>query len=183
MKKIFVLFDRCLLALLVTALLLTMPIGCGGRIETDDSGQPTESFLQEIATDFSAFMNSDGSTVYTVDACYGIYDHCIAVEFSGTEDASKERMEEIAGTVFSFWSGRDVWIWQNGDFFTLGDAYEKELLTDEQVRAIADARNNGQIETDAEGKPTERFLQNVAEDYANHLYQNHPFDVAKKSVV
>ena len=146
-KKRKPLFCTVLLFLLAALMLTSCASKDDYTIETDEAGNPSESQLAQIAEDFFNYFYADAPNPpekndhISVDRCYGIYDGSVPVMFSLISVSISEDVE-IGGSKFHYSSGNRIYVWKNGDIFTLQEAYDQDLLTKEHLQTIAEIHNN-----------------------------------------
>ena len=76
-----------------------------------------------------------------IEFCYGIFDGCIPVTFYLSAAFDSHEIT-VAGCTFHFQSSNFFFVWRNGQFCFIEEAYERGWLTAEQVAEIADIHNN-----------------------------------------
>ena len=106
----------------------------------------TDELLAQIEKDYAEYQYANGANPeidgpWPIEYCYGIYNGCVAVMFSepafcmGWED-------EVADSVFRYRDGSFIYIWNNGTFERITEAYEQGLLSKEDVAMIAEIHDN-----------------------------------------
>ena len=98
---------------------------------------PSEELLRQIEQDFSS-----GEDVYNVKNYYGNYNGSIPVMFLMPENGAI-RSVEVAGSYIHYNGGNSIWVWKDGDFYSLDEAYELKLLTKDDIAMIAYFHNSG----------------------------------------
>ena len=112
--------------------------------EAEPVAPPSEELLVLIENDYSAFCNSDGRTYLT--RYYGEYSDCVPVMF--LEPIPGVIMDidiEVAGSVFHYTDPIEITVWKDGEFYTLQEAYDQNLLTKEQIATIASIHSSGEF--------------------------------------
>lgn len=93
------------------------------------------------------------------DAYYGTYDGCIVVLDPGNLTAI--RSIEVAGYNFIFGNSFTIWVYRNGEFYKLEEAYEAGILIETQIAAIFE-------------RHADYLKEKFGEDYYNALYGENP---------
>jgi hypothetical protein len=110
---------------------------------------PDENILEHIEKDFTDFMYKDVDPElvdperFQIMRCYGTYDGCVPIMFSGFLEHCALWDSEIAGSVIHYGDGNYIRVWKNGDFLPIDEAYTQGWLTAEQIKTIAEIHNNG----------------------------------------
>ena len=73
------------------------------------------------------------------DCFYGNYGDCAVFFVSG--DAAVVKTITIAGVSFQYGYDWEIYVWQNGQFKTLEEAYSANWLTQEDIESIANVHN------------------------------------------
>ena len=89
--------------------------------------------LARIEADYAKHL---GGKKEPIAYCYGIYHGCVAVMFDGPA-TELIWTEEIAGVSIRHGTGHYIWVWKNGSFVELKEAYSQGLLTKEDIETIA----------------------------------------------
>jgi len=78
---------------------------------------------------------------------YGSYNDAVAVVLSDSYHMSTDNIwqDKIDGVAFTYFSGDEIKVWKNGDFYTLRTAYESGLITKGDLLTIAYARRVSQL--------------------------------------
>ena len=108
---------------------------------------PDEKILEHIEKDFADYLavtskydpKKDG--LIPIEYCYGTYNDCVPVMFS-LPSTGALREVEVAGSIICYRSGASIYVWNDGKFFLIEEAYERGLLTKEHVAKIAYIHNN-----------------------------------------
>lgn len=101
-----------------------------------------EKELQEAALHkwghefFWTHLDSEGNLSEGGSRYYGIYGDCVAV-FQQTMLCWVET-KQVADSEFTHSSSFVIWIYHDGEFCTIEEAWEQELLTKEQVALMAE---------------------------------------------
>lgn len=115
--------------------------GAGNETSLDKLLKQIESdYLSELKKSGGYDPNVDG--VYRVKNYYGTYNDCVPVMFSMPETGAMKEVY-IAGVVFHYTGSNTIIVWRDGEFFSLNEAYELELLTKDHIKAIASVHNSG----------------------------------------
>ena len=79
-----------------------------------------------------------------IEVYYGTYNGSIPVmmRFINGGSAGVVGQDVVADIPFHYGSGNRIIVWENGQFHGLQEAYDLGLLTQEDLRSIADLRNN-----------------------------------------
>jgi hypothetical protein len=117
-----------------------------------------------------------GAEVVTVEDSYIFKDNMLGIYFP---------YESVAGEIISYLDGNRIYVWKDGEIFTVTKAYEQGILTQEDVAALADMQNNKQyldvrplyVRSLTAGdsgfrleKPSKELQKRFAEEYV--AYQN-----------
>lgn len=105
---------------------------------------PTEGLLVQISKDFCEYhvekYNFDPEIHggFYVAKYYGTYNNTVPVILEGTgiSYATVITTETVAGYTFTYPCSNTMWVWNNGSFYSLQDAYDKGLLTKEDIAEI-----------------------------------------------
>lgn len=99
---------------------------------------PIELTLEEKREIVWEYLDSIKETEYSYGVrCFGNFDGAYAVMIDGPFMYSSEmRSEEVAGYVFTFTNGQKLRIYHEGIFYSLLEAYERGIITKENVAAI-----------------------------------------------
>jgi len=75
-----------------------------------------------------------------IDKCYGIYGDSVAVVMALKSHVFPPSADYIEVEGFEFWfsTGLHIVIWNNGNFYSLQDAFDKGFLTLENLKTIHD---------------------------------------------
>lgn len=140
-----------------------------------------DGFLPDIAYGTlieTYWMQYPDAEYVSVREYYGEYDgNVLAAMIDAGDVTANEWSEEVAGCIFQYGDGNRVTVLCNGKFYTLPEAYKKELLTEESVREIfskySAIHDGAYIEVK---KPSEKdvFLKKAEEirEYANDRFEN-----------
>ena len=121
---------------LIILLLLSIVSGCGEKKQTmlTISGALKEevgnAWLEERGREIS-WYEAGGSNRY-----YGTYGEAVAIFSPGITDAIWEI--NVAGESLMWHSGFSISVYKEGKFCSLEEAYENGILTQENVKSIAD---------------------------------------------
>jgi len=106
------------------------------------------------------------------DAYLGTFDGAVVMFMAG-DDASI-RIQVIAGVTFTHSLLSEIFVWKEGVFFTLQNAYQENILTQENIVAIGNTFNSrtgdDMPNTPPQNLDTETRLQ-IKQDYFNQLIQ------------
>lgn len=136
---------------LLVALISCMFVSCANlRGTADDThingGYQDAELMEKIADDYRDYCYEKWKihTTFWVEYCYGVYDDSVPVMMDGREVATShaERDVEIGKVVFHYRDGKSIEVWKDGDFYTLEEAYEQGLITEDHLHEIADVHNN-----------------------------------------
>lgn len=99
--------------------------------------------IEMIEADYTRYMTEnyrydpEYGPLY-VQCYYGRFNNAAAVLMGGPFDYTQaEVTKEIAGSVFYYSCGHYIEIWKNGEFFSVEEAYEKGILTKEDVKVLS----------------------------------------------
>ena len=130
------------LLLLLAALTVT---SCTKQPEIE---QPDEALLAQVKKDYYYFRfgedyNPEIDGEITTVLYYGLYNDYAVVLFEGTWQVfTATREEKIAGYDFQFANYGMIYLWKDGAFFALTEAYEQNLLTKKQIASISKIHEN-----------------------------------------
>ncbi|MBR6426272.1 MAG: hypothetical protein IKS28_00445 [Clostridia bacterium] len=106
---------------------------------------PSKELLEQIAGDFAAFMNkkfnyrlsAEELKGFYVERYYGEYNGAVPVKVEGLLHTTAVELYVVAG--YGVWNndGNKIWVWKDGNFYLLSDAYENGILTEEDIANIA----------------------------------------------
>ncbi|MDR2578013.1 MAG: hypothetical protein LBC70_04260 [Chitinispirillales bacterium] len=72
---------------------------------------------------------------------YGTFGGYVVIMFnSAVRQAIGE--ETVAGVTINYVDSRRILVWTDGSFYRLQESYEKKILTEQNIRLIANAQNN-----------------------------------------
>ena len=141
--------------ILSMVLIVCMLTACGALKGAADNqhvngGYQDAALMEEIANDYMNYLrdtqNYDPSIhgTFWVDYCYGVYDDSVPVMITGDGISTSlaERNVEIGNVVIHYRDGASIEVWKNGVFYSMEDAYEQGLLTEDALEEIADIHNN-----------------------------------------
>lgn len=100
-----------------------------------------EALINQIENNYSS-QDSSFDGVYCVKNYYGVYNGCIPIMFDVPESGAL-RDVSIADIVVHYNGGNSIIVWCDGEFLSLNDAYEQNMLTVDHVSLIANLHNNG----------------------------------------
>ena len=139
----------------ITAIILLLLIcvtafsSCAAKTSgSGDNETSLDKLLKQIDSDYLSELKKSGGYdpdvdgVFRVKNYYGTYNDCVPVMFSMPETGAM-RDVEVAGVVFHYTGSNTIIVWRDGDFFSLNEAYELELLTKDHIEAIASLHNSG----------------------------------------
>ena len=109
--------------------------------------EPSEELLQRIEDDRDDYYReiNEEELPNKILSYYGEYDGCVPVIFRKPIPGTiLDRRVEVAGSVIKYTDPLDIIVWKDGDFYSLEEAYELELLTKEQIAVIAEIHNLNQ---------------------------------------
>ncbi len=110
------------------------------KLKIIDSTKPSpiELTLDEKREIVWEYIESEYDLDYSYGVrCYGKFENLYAVMIDGPYDYSTEmRDENVAGYIFTFTSGQKMVIYCEGNFYSLLEAYERGIITKENVAAI-----------------------------------------------
>lgn len=104
-------------------------VGCGDAQE------------KQIREDYLALMHTQGETEMTIDDViilnnYGTYNGAVVIRMlRGAYEVITTI--KIAGIEFTFSNSNTALVWKDGHFFELSDAYDNDILTKDNLVAIA----------------------------------------------
>ena len=137
---------------IITVLLMIVTLtACAGLKGTEENthvngGYQDTELMEKIANDYADHMSNNSfiKGEMWVDYCYGVYDDCVPVMMavSGSSTSEAERDVEIGDVIIHYRNGDSIEVWNDGDFYSLEEAYVQGLLTDENLQEIADIHNN-----------------------------------------
>lgn len=136
---------KCIILLLLMSFMLS---ACHQSIA--DMDYPDEKLLARILDDYRDSLIEDGLIDKDSDAkceivrCYGIYNESVALilqcDALGYLDIIDNGGNEISG--ITFWGDwRSIEIWNNGEFYSLSEACDTELLRKEDIAKLAKDHN------------------------------------------
>jgi hypothetical protein len=112
-------------------------VGCG---KTDEPLVWNEETALRVRQDYFNSNINDAVTLADVEifSYYGIYNNCIVLVINGHGGYGQAVvLENIAGTDFIYGNvGFVIKVWKDGVFYSLTQAYEDGLLTDEDIGKI-----------------------------------------------
>ncbi len=119
------------------------------ELNPDDYLYPVASdeLLDQIKKDFISYMGIPeeyADTLY-IQNYYGNYNGSIPVMFEGGGLTHHDAVvnEIIAGYSFRYSNGNTIMVWKDGTFYSIKEAYDRGLLTANQVGAISIIKANG----------------------------------------
>ena len=120
-----------------------------GHIQTDEAGNPTMQFRQNIAEDLENFfyrMHPNKELYsphvnYQAPAYCKIIDECAVVLDFGELTSQAYSSETVAGVTFYYTTGAQMSVWKDGEFYSLQEAYDQELLTKTDLKRLAKENN------------------------------------------
>ena len=107
---------------------------------------PSKELLDQIAGDFAAFLNKEfifGLSAkeleeFYVKRYYGEYNGAVPVRVEGPFIYTMAvELYVVAGYGIKNPDGNKIWVWKDGNFYLLNDAYENGILTEEDIANIA----------------------------------------------
>lgn len=133
------------LSLFVSLILLLTGLLPACNASSSPQTEVTDALLKAIEKDFAKNEYANGADPkidgpWRIEYCYGIYSGCVAVMFS-LPGSGVLRTVEIAGSVIHYRSSVSIYVWNDGRFFSLENAYNQGLLSKEDVAQIADLHN------------------------------------------
>lgn len=129
MNRKIQLLQRILCAILV---FLFLAVLCGCQPSVSGTSIPlTEEKKQEINDAWKVKTGHDMTTSYLY---YGTYGDCVVFFQKGQGQYVKE--EVIAGQEFIFDRGFALWVYRNGEFMYLEQAYKDDYITKTQIKDI-----------------------------------------------
>ena len=155
--RFYVKRSRCVIYTVFILLLISLSLTACIQPENPDLSHiegtecPDEKILEHIEKDFTDFMYKDVDPElvdhdrFQMMHCYGTYDGCVPAMFSGFVVTQAHRQVEIAGSVIRYGDSNSIYVWKDGDFVLIEDAYAQGWLTAEQIATIADIHNNGKF--------------------------------------
>lgn len=120
---------RQLLLGCILCICLGFLIGCGNTQE------------KQIKEDYLALMHAQGEIEMTIDDVkildnYGTYNGAVVIRMK-RNSYPVVTVIEIDGIEFTFSDSNTALVWKDGQFFELSDAYDNEVLTKDNLIAIA----------------------------------------------
>ncbi|MBO5702324.1 MAG: hypothetical protein J6S71_07775 [Clostridia bacterium] len=110
------------------------------KLKIIDSTKPSpiELTLDEKREIAWEYIESEYDLDYSYGVrCYGKFENVYAVMIDGPYVYSSEmRGENVAGYTFTFTSGQQMYVYKEGEFYSLLEAYLREIITEENVTAI-----------------------------------------------
>lgn len=103
-------------------------VSCNKNLDTLD--KKTEAKL------LADWQNEFGHELGSINAYYGTYGDCVVFLVEGDTLALKSI--EVAGTVFSYNVGFEIYVYKDHHFYLLQDAYEKNYLTKDDIVKIGE---------------------------------------------
>jgi uncharacterized membrane protein len=105
-----------------------------------------EELEMHIKEDFLVYLWNKGELSYTIDKIeillnYGIYSNCVVVRMNRGAYLVGTKIE-IDGIQFIFADTNSALVWKDGNFFELVDAFERKMISREDLIKIADIQNN-----------------------------------------
>ena len=111
--------------------------------DTPKVEKPSDALIKEIEEDYVEFMKevNSGKQVsieYYVHHYLGNYNGAILCEFDGTDVFYADAIFEITvdGNTDYYSTCNRLWVWKDGDFYTLEEALQNGILTKYQVDEI-----------------------------------------------
>ena len=101
---------------------------------------PSEDMIKRIEDDFAALhgkRRDEEGNPYFIVRYYGEYDGAVPVKIEGMFSGQMETFYTVAGYGFYESSLNTIRVWKDGSFFTMQEAYDGGILTEEQVANIA----------------------------------------------
>lgn len=134
------------LCLLVSLILLFAVLLPACSASSEPLTEVTDDLLVRIENDFAKYMYECGTNPafegpWPIEYCYGIYNGCVPVMFS-TGSYSMGWSDEIADSIIYYRDSKFIFVWNNGNFLRIEEAYERGLLTQGNISEIADIHNN-----------------------------------------
>lgn len=114
----------------------------------ETSGYQDEWLMNRIENDYASAQfekhrfNPLFQGPWWVEYCYGVYGDCVPVMMEGWITTHAERDDEIGNVVIHYRDGSSIDVWNNGEFYSLREAYEQGFLTEDDLKKIADIHNN-----------------------------------------
>ncbi|MBO4770239.1 MAG: hypothetical protein J5563_05595 [Clostridia bacterium] len=104
---------------------------------------PSKELLEQIAGDFAACWNKKHNSSHSADEFYvkryyGEYNGAVPVKVGGPFFSTMAvELYVVAG--YGVWNndGNKIWVWKDGNFYLLNDAFENGILTEEDIANIA----------------------------------------------
>lgn len=125
--------------LAVTTIIISSRINSSSSSGDNINGSLTSTQIKQIKTDYLATLSEKG-TISDVffDHYYGTYNGSVVLMItdSFSDYHSAEWGLEVAGQNFLFSDGREISVWNRGSFYNLSSAYEKGLLSQEEINNI-----------------------------------------------
>ena len=111
-------------------------------VEIPEIEQPDAALLEQIEQDYHAYSHiGEEHKPETIGCYYGTYNGCVVFMF-GRIVVISAQIFRIAGCPFKFSAADPIYVWKDGEFFMLGEAYDQALLTKEQIQTIAAIHEN-----------------------------------------
>ena len=114
------------------------PISDNIKIMENVKPSPIELTLEEKREIVWEYIDSEKDLEYSFGVrCYGKFENVYAVMIDGPYFYSAEmRGEKVAGYTFNFTNGQRMLVYFEGNFYSLLEAYERGIITKENVAAI-----------------------------------------------
>ncbi|MBQ4141624.1 MAG: hypothetical protein IJD70_09830 [Clostridia bacterium] len=114
------------------------PIPDNIKIVENAKPSPIELTLEEKREIVWEYIDSEKDLEYSYAVrCYGQFDNACAVMIDGPYFYSAEmRGETVAGYTFTFTSGQSMLVYSDGNFYSLLEAYLRNIITQGNVAAI-----------------------------------------------
>lgn len=134
---------------LVLAILTPILLYAGGYIMPFDAdGTPSARLLDRIERDYGRdyfgwyYASAIHGKIGIQDASYGTYNGCVPVMLA-LPAYTVIGTETVADIVFYYSDSNRIRVWHEGDFYSMQEAYDRGLLSYENLRAIAEIKNSG----------------------------------------
>ncbi|MBE6916763.1 MAG: hypothetical protein E7470_02490 [Ruminococcaceae bacterium] len=114
--------------------------GCNTKHSNESSFEPlTSEQIQEIREDWRTLgLGTLSLSALTSDKVYyGTHGDCVAIFYEPDDFILMKKTLEVAGVTIEIATECEIYIYRNGAFLKLEDAYREEWLSKENVEAIA----------------------------------------------
>lgn len=134
---------------IVLLLSMTLPLLISCEQDLNNMDYPDEKLLTRISEDYkkhlieTGMIDKNSTAQCEIIRCYGIYSGSVALIIECSElfyPATISNAATISGFIM-FDDPYRINIWNNGDFYSLSDAYENDILSEHDMREIVKKHN------------------------------------------